>query len=40
MYLLPKAEIYTSETKGDDTTGDGSKDKPVKSVLQVNAQQL
>ncbi|KAI8777894.1 asparagine--tRNA ligase cytoplasmic [Biomphalaria glabrata] len=28
-------EIYTSETKGDDTTGDGSKDKPVKSVLQA-----
>lgn len=29
------AEIYTSDSKGSDETGDGSKDKPVKTVLQA-----
>jgi len=29
------AEIYTSETKGSDESGDGSKEKPVKTVLQA-----
>ncbi|BFZ01224.1 hypothetical protein BsWGS_04263 [Bradybaena similaris] len=29
------AELYTSELKGDDVTGDGTKGKPVKTVLQA-----
>lgn len=29
------AELYTSETKGNDVTGDGSKENPVKTVLQA-----
>lgn len=29
------AEIYTSESKGNDETGDGTKDKPLKTVLQA-----
>lgn len=28
-------ELYTSESRGDDSTGDGSKDKPVKTILQA-----
>ncbi|CAG5132332.1 unnamed protein product, partial [Candidula unifasciata] len=28
-------ELYTSESKGDDVTGDGTKEKPVKTVLQA-----
>ncbi|KAK7496951.1 hypothetical protein BaRGS_00011931 [Batillaria attramentaria] len=32
---LSMAEIYTSERTGSDETGDGSKDKPFKSVLQA-----
>lgn len=28
-------EIYTSESKGNDETGDGTKEKPVKSVIQA-----
>nr|KAG5706581.1 hypothetical protein BaRGS_028752 [Batillaria attramentaria] len=33
--LQQQAEIYTSERTGSDETGDGSKDKPFKSVLQA-----
>ncbi|CAL1546137.1 unnamed protein product [Lymnaea stagnalis] len=29
------AELYTSEAKGSDATGDGTKEKPVKTVLQA-----
>uniref|UniRef100_A0A0B7APB8 Asparagine--tRNA ligase, cytoplasmic n=1 Tax=Arion vulgaris TaxID=1028688 RepID=A0A0B7APB8_9EUPU len=29
------AEIYTSESKGNDASGDGTKEKPVKTVLQA-----
>ena len=32
---LPVAEIYTSEKSGSDETGDGTQDKPFKTVLQV-----
>lgn len=28
-------QIYTSESKGSDETGDGSKENPFKTVLQV-----
>ncbi|VEN57138.1 unnamed protein product [Callosobruchus maculatus] len=30
-----KAPIYTSESRGDDTTGDGSEEKPFKTILQA-----
>jgi len=30
-------EIYTSESSGSDETGDGSKDNPFKTVLQVQS---
>ncbi|KAK3776124.1 hypothetical protein RRG08_046791 [Elysia crispata] len=32
---LSMKELYTSESRGDDATGDGSKDKPVKTILQA-----
>jgi asparaginyl-tRNA synthetase len=32
---IEMAELYTSETKGNDVTGDGSKENPVKTVLQA-----
>jgi len=35
---LTMAEIYTSESKGNDESGDGSKEKPLKSVLQAMRQ--
>lgn len=35
MEEITLGEIYTSEKKGSDETGDGSKDKPFKSVLQA-----
>ena len=35
-YIFFAGEIYTSESTGSDETGDGTSDKPFKSVLQVN----
>ncbi|GFS10338.1 asparagine--tRNA ligase, cytoplasmic [Elysia marginata] len=32
---LSLKELYTSESRGDDATGDGSKDKPLKTILQA-----
>ena len=35
LFTLISVEIYTSESSGSDETGDGSKDNPFKTVLQV-----
>lgn len=37
MYILftGAGEIYTSEKNGSDETGDGSQEKPFKSILQA-----
>lgn len=34
-YFLIPAEIYTSEKRGSDETGDGTESKPFKTILQA-----